>query len=886
MKKIVFYILACLVWCVPIFGNSFLNVHADIATFLWNYSEDLQYVSCHVTNSQNIKCKKSHKDWGKYFDQIEDIEIPKFQWKKYLWLEEWGWYQNDYRWLCGIRSTWRIDCIGALEWFETPYNSVASAHGMIKSISFSKGSLSSCGTFNDGHMICVSGWWGWVTTNNIPDLPEGRTWDSVVVYSNDFACGIDSTSEIHCFWKMMNNSDLQKLKNYSAKRLIPYKFENAHNYRIGYYSMNFCFINTDDGVNCLDYNNFNLNYENNNLSFIDFYLWASSPSYFCGITTERFLTCAWDIKAGKISTSAKEILYIDNFFNSKPYAVFVNTLNYIDFKNAYMPTIDEPRHRHEIYEIEESRKVFHPQFTYVVASQQVCENYDVNDYTQLSYDSVNTPYSWNDLDKSQLFSEFNSGHFSIGPNFNFNNLDFFSDYHTIGGISQYDTWLVFNIKSSLFSWDYVELFSYKLHNRDINNLVDFWVLWFSDDHFKVAIKWANDEFIFLNSRHDKDYNLFSFFSPYNKKDIFRWLNDYDKDFKRLYFLVKPWKIFDTSYTITGVYFEYSEIKKPVNMCIYYDISDEEYEYIDIDEDGKVTYDDGEVSGEVKFDGSTNTYCVWNSNNWCIKNIETEKTYSQDGKKITQVEYENTTWTWWSWWEWWSWWDNGWFWLWRPDEWTIYNKVIWNGTNTLKSVWNLLSISLPVSPQLNGKIPIPTLTEDFKIWLISSSFELQPPRDVLNVSDIDELDNITSKKFLTFLLGLLYIGCRIVLIWIVLFWIFLFWKCVDLFFSTFFWDTLNTRWWLSNVWWVVVYAVVIAIVLTFVSWFLYILNPATTFLNDILKYLNLFFTYTTSTLSSYSFFVGMINGFFMVFAWLMWPLLTWRLYMKFWRLGAW
>gem|GEM_PF-4390976 len=50
------------------------------------------------------------------------------------------------------------------------------------------------------------------------------------------------------------------------------------------------------------------------------------------------------------------------------------------------------------------------------------------------------------------------------------------------------------------------------------------------------------------------------------------------------------------------------------MCIYYDISDEEYEYIDIDEDGKVTYDDGEVSGEVKFDGSTNTYCVWNSNN--------------------------------------------------------------------------------------------------------------------------------------------------------------------------------------------------------------------------------------------------------------------------------
>gem|GEM_PF-5825273 len=90
----------------------------------------------------------------------------------------------------------------------------------------------------------------------------------------------------------MNNSDLQKLKNYSAKRLIPYKFENAHNYRIGYYSMNFCFINTDDGVNCLDYNNFNLNYENNNLSFIDFYLWASSPSYFCGITTERFLTCA------------------------------------------------------------------------------------------------------------------------------------------------------------------------------------------------------------------------------------------------------------------------------------------------------------------------------------------------------------------------------------------------------------------------------------------------------------------------------------------------------------------------------------------------------------------------------------------------------------------
>gem|GEM_PF-6843412 len=86
-------------------------------------------------------------------------------------------------------------------------------------------------------------------------------------------------------------------------------------------------------------------------------------------------------------------MYIDNFFNSKPYAVFVNTLNYIDFKNAYMPTIDEPRHRHEIYEIEESRKVFHPQFTYVVASQQVCENYDVNDYTQLSYDSVNTPYS-------------------------------------------------------------------------------------------------------------------------------------------------------------------------------------------------------------------------------------------------------------------------------------------------------------------------------------------------------------------------------------------------------------------------------------------------------------------------------------------------------------
>jgi len=925
MKKIVIYILSFFAFALPIFGNSIWNVHADIATFFWYYSQDLKYISCYIDDKQNIKCKKSSIWWGAEPDSIEDIEISKFQWKKYLWLEDWRIQNGWYDWLCGIQATGRLDCIWWLDWIQDWYNLLTNTHGMIKSISISKiWRFEICAVFYDGFMSCMSGSWSVITNNSIPILYWDRIWQSVVVYNN-FACAIDSESDIHCFWKISDPDNL--LEKYKAKRFISYKQYNRYSYNHWPYWNIFCFIDIQDHVICLN----TYYWSNSNTieffqkidddQYIDFYKYSNNNGNYCVISVSRFLSCSWTNKS--VFWSAKEIIFISDFTTTNyGYVVFIHTNNFIN-NDYYYHYSSSAINKHDIYLNWEPPKTFHPQFSYIVDTQEKCDMYNILDknISLLKHHSINhnilypgnnrveitrftdetkgkiTEITFKKESKLELFNKFNSWYFQLGEDFqNINDVWYYEDNYSSG--------LEFEIKSWIFDFGYRPLFSYTLSEKIKNELDGFFISVDSD----AFLQWANEIFfIYIKDKNSWELKLLweetegiTWKPKYSWSQRILWNRYYDFkkikeriekqfwdiDYDTLYFSMPIPIIFNTNIIIKWVDFLYFDSYKESKLCIYYDIAPEEYEHITINQDtGKIEYSNGKISGEVVFDNSTNEYCVWDNEKWCIWKIKTDEKYWQDGKPIKKPEYETITWTWWGWWDWWNWWDGD-FWFWRPDESTIYGKIIGKHQDTIASVWNLLNISIPLNADLEGEIPIPTLTEDFKIWLINSTFMLQPPRDVLNVSDIDITQNIWSKKFITFLLGLLYIACRIMIIWILLFWLFLFWKAVNLFFSSIFWDTLSSRWWLSNVWWVLVYAVVIVLVLIFISGFLTIISPATTFLNSVLDFINLFFTYITSTLLSYNFFVGMVNGFFIVFTGLMWPLLTWRLYMKFWRLWAW
>jgi hypothetical protein len=213
---------------------------------------------------------------------------------------------------------------------------------------------------------------------------------------------------------------------------------------------------------------------------------------------------------------------------------------------------------------------------------------------------------------------------------------------------------------------------------------------------------------------------------------------------------------------------------------------------------------------------------------------------------------------------------------------IQKKIFWENFKFFQDVLTLFNVFLPTEPDLTWTIPTPKLTSSFWITTQNKDFTLTEIEDNLWVNQIQE--STAGKKFLAFILALIYILFRIMVISLFLSIFIIFWLVISKVVSIVLWPDFKKNDSPSNWAWLLFFSVFSIAYLAFFVLLFWKVLPITDFISVVVDYGNLFFSFTSVTLSSYDFFSWTVNLFFWAFASVTLAYMSWILWLKFWRIN--
>lgn len=254
--------------------------------------------------------------------------------------------------------------------------------------------------------------------------------------------------------------------------------------------------------------------------------------------------------------------------------------------------------------------------------------------------------------------------------------------------------------------------------------------------------------------------------------------------------------------------------------------------------------------------SWNWYIYFLDKNWNVKNYSFHNDFKQLNLTSNNFIDKNPDWT-----------D-------KDEEYKLYSEVekyneniekqLWFLNSTIRGLWNLVwIIKLNFPTWYYERMRVPFIIPKIENWQAKIEYKeietkLNPIKDNLNINNVYTSPSFML-KFFSLILALIYVSCRVWIIflnWLFLYYWFVFFRKFE---SLFFWDLLkwNLYW---NVWtsWIFIWFLV-TLYVVFSSMFL-AFNPVLEFSTYIVDLLNLFFGFIVKNFFDFESFIK-FNSFF-------------------------